>query len=191
MILIDNRTEYSTTLPVSLSEIKSQVGLSQNFYDLDSDLEALVWSAVNYIERAYGIAVVAQTWVQKERCPPYHKLRLEHFPFVSLDSVSYTDPAGNEQPYDVSNFILMASDTYPAYIQVKDQVSVPQTVRSPIAWSFEYQAGYETLPPNLKHAIKVLCASMYVNKESEVVGSIVAKLDLGFDRLIGPFHVEM
>jgi len=130
-------------------------------------------------------------------------MQLLSYPVISFDSVGYYDADGNVQDYDLDNFYFMQDMRYSSYVEVKQGVEIPATQHRPDAWSLFYSCGYgeitsqaggtvtTALPAGIVQAIKVVVGEFNENREGSVIGSIVSPVQMGIDRLIGPYVLDV
>jgi len=199
----------SSTLPVPLASFKANLAIDT--YDDDSRISDLAWSVIEHLAQGYGVATVTEQWTQHERgiqsnwynpigynlyawygqyYPHYHshRVRLAHYPVQTLDAVHYYDTTNTLQSLATSNFILLNDHACPAYVIPLSGVTLPSVFNRPDAWQFTYTAGYASVPQGLQHYLKMAVNTLNENREGEIVGSIVAKLNtLSLENLLAPY----
>jgi hypothetical protein len=57
------------------------------------------------------------------------------------------------------------------------------------AVSIEYNAGYTVVPPPIKTAILMQVATMYENRQNEVVGTTSAVINFGSQQILYPYKM--
>jgi uncharacterized phiE125 gp8 family phage protein len=182
---------------------------------VDSDaeysyLEGLVMVARRYVEqvtrRVYMPAVLEWTL---DAWPSARYIEVESPPLRAVESVKYVSEAGSETVFNASNYIV---DTAPAPGQIwlrRDASWPSETLRESGAIKIRYTAGYSdvlgasptqaqitaarsAVPINVRHAIKLIAAHLYENREQVVaqVGLVqMAQLPLGVDALLASERV--
>lgn len=147
-------------------------------------IAALITKARDWIERTQHRALWTQTiTVTLDAFPSSRAIELERPPLVSVTSISYLDGDGASQA-----FTSFAVDdmTEPGRIVLDSGASWPDTSDEPNAVTIVYQAGYtaQTFPPAYKHAICLLVAHWYDNREPSVIGTITAALPFSLQSLL-------
>lgn len=168
------------TEPVSTAEAKTHLRVDGS--DEDTYIDALVTTVRRYLEQAYGVAMVTQTWdYALDRFPPAPWIELPKAPLISVGSITYYDE-------DLSTSTVFASSKYqvdtiptPAVIALKRGESWPSdTLRRSsgvvVRADFGFGANATDVPESMRHAIKIGVADLYEHRESEVTGTVVARL---------------
>lgn len=152
---------------VTLAELKKHVR-AEDFTDDDNYLVSLAAVAQAHIEgpggwlgRSFG----EQEWTLTLDAFPAGCLHLPIPPLQSVDTVEYTKTDGTTGT--VTNFrefgigsVAGAGFILPAYAS-----AWPDTRDEPEAVSITFTAGYDTVPPQVKHAILLLVGEWYENRE--------------------------
>ncbi len=189
------RTVAPPELPVMVSEAKEQSRIDTSAED--ALVERLIGSATDHIEGPYGIGVclVEQTWELKLDYFP-RVIELPLFPVLSVDKVEYEDGDGVIQTVDASTYRV---DTHsnPARISLEWNQSWPLPRRVAGAVTVTFQAGYAqdngdytaNIPDSLRHAVLLLAAHWYENREGVVVGATASELPMAVESLISKYRV--
>lgn len=151
-----------TTEPVSLEEAKRQLSV---FHDDDDTLiEAIVASAVDHVEKYTATAVAVQTIEAK--CDSFADFA--HVPVTPLTSVaiSYVDTDGESQIIAEADYELRADGLHVSIVPAYGKHWPAKRLGSRI--TVTSQAGYETTPPAIKHAILLWVADAYERRENSV-----------------------
>ena len=164
--------DRDTTLPVSLVDVKKHLAI--DFYDDDTRIESLIWTATDLLESTYDLVIVERQWEQSvpnllpgtgnhwgtvyplSYSPHSKSIRLLKYPTISLDAVSYYDSNNATQDFDVDNLIFMQSGQYRSYVQLLNGVGVPAHYDRPDAFGIAYTCGFDTIPMGIQHAIKLV-----------------------------------
>lgn len=160
----------AATEPITTDEAKTQVRVTIS--DDDTEIDAFIASARGYVENYLGRRLVTQTWDIFFRTFPYGEPRLElpYGPIQSVTSISYIDTAGTTQTLSSTIYSLNNKVT-PAYLYLSYGKFWP-TVRSiDNAVTVRVVAGYGAytdIPDNIRHAVKIIAASSYENRELAV-----------------------
>lgn len=166
-------------LPITTTEARAHLAVT---HALDDDLiDSYVESAVAYLDGAEGVlgrCIVTQTWdLMLDGFPSTIKLPLPEA--QSVTSITYTDANGDAQTldpsaYQVAGQRIVATDGWPSVDDSLESVTV------------RFVAGYglaADVPPNLKHAVKLLVGEAYAGREGEAMESPAIQ------RLLRPFKV--
>lgn len=166
MIIYSRVTENPESEPVTLEEVKAHLRIDGS--DEDSYLTSLIVVARTICEAYAGLSFVTQTRVVKldKLCGD---VILPYGPVQSISGFIYLDGDGDEQ--------TIASDVYTLDIQsgmtkLRVTDSWPQTNGTLNNVAITYIAGYEVVPDVIKHAIKMQVATLYENRQDEVVGQV-------------------
>lgn len=157
--------------------------------DEDTYLENLLTTAREQVEEETWRALITQTWTLKlDEFPDCGEILLPRPPCQSVTSISYQDTANVTQTLAASQYTVITDDE-PGRIVEAYNVDWPDTYDVPNAVTITYVAGYglaNAVPKRLKHAIMMLAAHWYENREA--VGSGF-EMPLGYQRLIRPLLV--
>ena len=157
----------------------------------DAYVSGLVKAARVWIENTRGMALVTQTWDGSTDAFPWDgAIIIPKYPLQTITSVTYHDE-------DLSTSTVFAStkyqvDTYkrPPRIYIKNGESWPSdSLRLSSGVVVRLVAGFgaaSAVPEDIKHAIKLLIGQMYIQRENEVSGTIVARFGFTMDALLSP-----
>jgi uncharacterized phiE125 gp8 family phage protein len=150
-------------------------------------VEGLVAAATAWVDGPagwLGRALGEQTLeaVGRIDCDP---VRLPFGPVRGVDSITYTDAAGNEQTVDPAN-----------YRQDGDYLAAASGFAWPAApVRIRYSAGYplvgdkSTAPDPIKVAIMMLVAQWYNTRAAVNIGKSVSEMPFAVDALLQPYRV--
>jgi uncharacterized phiE125 gp8 family phage protein len=105
-------------------------------------------------------------------------------PVTGTVTVTYFDEAGTEQTFAETSYRVSDGDR----IVLTSGSSWPTTAERSDAVSVTYQAGEETPPPAIKHAVMLLVGHWYKNREAATVGETPVVLPFAVDALLSPFR---
>jgi len=135
-----NILAISDTEPVSLEEMRSQLGITAaDDTARDDSIERAISSARAWAESFTESAVVTQTRAQYYSAfPDYFKLSA---PLQSVGSIKYLDTDGIEQILDAADYIIdiLNAEVHPGY-----EVNWPDARLQINSISIEYDSGYES-----------------------------------------------
>lgn len=185
------RTVAPATLPVTLAEAKAHLAISHS--DQDDMVTALLNAAVGHVDGWSGVlgrALINQTWQQDFR-GFYDGLRLGLAPVSSVTSVTYYDGDNASQTLDAATYQVLAEDGGTVLRLAPDQ-TWPGVYNRPDAIRATYVAGYgasaSDVPSPIRHAILMLVAHWYLNREPASIGAAAASIPLTVDALLLPFR---
>lgn len=162
-------------LPLGVDDLKSFLRIEYD--DDDAQLLRCLKAGINYVEHAIERDVVERSYIQTFDCFE-NKLQLDRSPLISIDGFAYDDEDETEQnfaDYEIVNKVFarpvlkIETDDFPDYA-TNLQVS--------------YTTGFATASPILEQAILYCSAHFYLQRETEVIGTITSPLKLGVQRLI-------
>lgn len=176
-----------TTEPVTLAEVKEQLRL-----DVDEDdalLRRLMLAARVWVEGQTKRALVSQTWDQKiDYDWPYRfnlpYIRFEKNPVQSVSSITYVDGSSPNPTLASANYIAITRE-HGSYVAPAYGVTWPNVRTIPEAITVRFIAGYTSVPEPLKHAILLLVAHWYENRE--VMGS-ETEIPYAVEAMISPYR---
>lgn len=144
---------------VSLEEARKHLRMEGTTHD-NTYITELCSAAQRYVEKSTKTAIFHQS--RKTITRNQRDIRLAYPPFLLVQSVTVDGTPTTE--YDVYEDTLV-----PSLRMKKDPGSSPVVVT--------YICGYEDdHPEDLKHAIKLVIATLYENRESVVTGTITSKI---------------
>lgn len=177
----------ASELAVSVDELKAQTRV--NWAEDDAFLSALLSAAIDHLERITDRAFVERAMQQSfpEFCTT---MRLAQGDLIEVVSVKYRDGDDAEQTADSALYVGF-TDLSGAFVTLKNGASWPATATRLDAVTIEWKAGFgaaAAVPASIKHAIKLLAAHWYVNREAVGEGGF-DELPLGVKPLISPFRI--
>jgi len=171
-----------TVEPITTAELKAHSHIDSSSEDsyLDTLISAGRRSAENFCRRAF----IHQTWeLSMDLEPGLQILRLPLPRLSSVTSIKWYDEADTETLYAATNYRVDSTDDYGGRIALKDGHVWPSGLRYTNGLVIRYVAGYGAtaadVPADIKHAIKLLAAHWYENREPVNVGNIVNEIPLG------------
>lgn len=173
--------------PLDPSEVKKH--LIVDHPDDDQYLASLTDSAVSYLDGWTGVlgrALVTQTW--RQDFAGFGSMRLPLHPVQSIQSVHFIGPDGSEETLDPANYVLR-TDALGPYVDLAPGQSWPSVRYQPDAVRVTFVCGNKPteVPPALTHAVLLLVAHWYANREA-VSQKTVTDIPMGIDALIAPFR---
>ena len=176
----------SYTNVVSVSDMKEHLRITHT--DDDRYLEALRDAACSFVEAYTNRAVTGARTVEFNYSGFSSVLELPRGPVNQINSVRYTTSLGASPTYLTS----AAGDWYfdtnrePAVVRFPSPPSANTDDVAPVVISAEIGGN---LPRAMKHAILLLVAHFYENRQSVVTGTIATEVPLGLRSLLNPFRI--
>jgi uncharacterized phiE125 gp8 family phage protein len=162
--------------PVSLEEAKLHCRVDSD--DEDTLVAALISAATGHLDGVSGTlgrCIMAQTWSQE-------------YEIASGDLVLPLGP--------VSSVVSVTSEAgaFEDYQQLKDGRGPFLRLNSGAAWpsgsvTVEFVAGEDEAPAAIKAAILLHVGTLYLNRESVVVGTNASALPMAYHSLLAPYRV--
>lgn len=172
--------------PVSLAEAKAHCRV--DFSDDDTLIASLIDAAVSHIdgEGELGRAMITQTWAQWEtQSPGWPRLKIG--PFQSLVSVEYYDDDSVLQEATLADFETRLQGDF-VICKPKEDREWPTADTRADAIKITYTAGFgddaADVPMGIRHAILMLVAHWYENREAISEGRMVPT-PMAVEALIG------
>lgn len=170
-----------TVEPVSESELRGHGLVSTNAQD--GNLSAFIQAARDYAEKRLSRQMLTATWDLRldyfprrqygDRFRDYGQfsaLEIHKCPVQSVASVKYIDTSGVEQTMDPATYVVDVHDE-PARITPAFGLYWPIARLITNAVTVRFIAGYgdtaASVPPNIKHWIKLAAQSLFVNREAD------------------------
>lgn len=198
------RVTGPTLEPVSLAEAKSHSRIDASTDD--GDVAAYLITARESIERACSLAMMNQTWDllvdytwpnvfdPRINCSEY-RIEVPLAPLVSITSITYVDTSGNTQTLASNQYRVLRTGLHnkrgvivPAY-----GVSWPSVRWQLEAITVKFVAGFGTqpgeVPQPIRHAITLLAAHYFENREPVNVGNTVTPIPMSVSSLLADYVV--
>lgn len=187
--------------PVTLARAKEHLRVD---HTADDELiQAMIEGARRFAEKFMQRSIITQTWELVIDTFPVNEIMLPFPPLQSVVSIKYDDANGNEQTlgtngYDVDNV------SEPGWV-VPVTTGWPSTIFEGInSVRIRYVAGYSpsadspdnliaNVPPSINSAILLHLGSLYAQRESFVIGTIVADLpdSVGILHILRQYRVAL
>ena len=196
MFLVDDQRPTLVTAPatgvVALEEMKGHVRVIHD--DDDADLQRYLDAAVSHLDGPSGVlgrCLITQTWQVKARAWPLRGTRFAlPVPDCSAVTISYRDTTGAAQSWASSLWHLVEGRSESA-VEIAARQSWPALDEHPSAVTVTFTAGYgateDDVPQSIRHAILLLAATWFENREAYSVGQTVsAPLPFAVNALLAP-----
>ena len=178
--------------PVTASGIGQHLRLTD--YSLEETyLDGLITAARQYVEQVLGRKLIYQTYDYfLNDFPGGDFIELPYPTLSGVDSVKYYDTDITEATFSSDDYVVDA-DSEPGRIVLKYGETWPTVqlhTSNPIHIRFScgYGSAATDVPEGIIHAIKLLVADMYENREITIIGTISSTLKT-VDRLLWPYRM--
>jgi uncharacterized phiE125 gp8 family phage protein len=181
------RTAAPSSKPVTLAEVKRHARVDTN--EDNTLLSRLIDAATAHIDGPYGIGVcmATQTWEWKlDRFPI--EFRIPLYPVQSVGSIEYVDENGSTQTL-ASSVYRVDTHSNPARITLSWNQSWPSTRLVSNAVTVTFDAGYSSVPEDLRQAVLMLVSHWYENRETANIGNIVNRMPFAVDAILDRYRV--
>lgn len=170
------------TVPVTLADAQGHVR-SDNANDASEAtyLTALVGAAQEHTEKVLGRVFGEQTWELLLDAFPAGPINVPLPPLIAVESITYTDAAGQQQSWTDYAVDVPGGRIVPAYATF-----YPVARAVPNAVVVRFRCGYVATPEPLRAAILLLLGSLFENREAEQ--AVALHRNPAVDRLLAPYR---
>ena len=172
---------------ITVADLKSHLRVTHT--QEDTLIGALRSAAISWVEEHCNIKLgsyTARGYLTDWR-PAYFPIG----PVTAISEVKYQTTADKDYTTDLTTLAttLWFTDevTQPARIAFRDYPTTYDYALTPVVVTFT--AGYTTMPAPVVHAIRLLVAHMYENRQEEVICTITTRLKFGLEALLNPFRI--
>jgi len=172
---------------ITVADLKSHLRVTHT--QEDTLIGALRSAAISWVEEHCNIKLgsyTARGYLTDWR-PAYFPIG----PVTAISEVKYQTTADKDYATDLTTLgtTLWYTDevSQPARIAFRDYPTTYDYALTPVVVTFT--AGYTTMPAPVVHAIRLLVAHMYENRQEEVTGTITTRLKFGLEALLNPFRI--
>lgn len=160
----------------------------------DTYLDTLIATATKSAEDFTGRAFVNQTWdLSMDIAPATAVLCMPKPPLSSVTSFKYYSTDDTENLYAATNYRVDTSDLQGGRLALKETHVWPTSIRYTSGIIIRFVAGYgsagSNVPEPLRHAVKLLAAHWYENREPVNIGNINTDLPYMVQHLLWPYKV--
>lgn len=167
--------------PITLAEAKSHLRIATSYTNDDTYIQTLIYIAIDYAEQFTERRFLTQTWkAYLDAWPDEDYIRLPFGKLASVSSITYTDSAGTVNTWtntkyivdtlsDPGRVVLAYGEVYPSFTEYP---SNPICITFVCGWT-----AAASVPEAIRHAIKILVADLYNNRETNVFNLPIEKLN--------------
>lgn len=196
------RAAYSLTTPPANEPVSVKTVSDHCRVDSQDELliiQGYVATAREYVEGQTGRALLTQSWRRtadrfvdfREDCAG-RIILLDRTPLVSVESVKYYPADGSAQATLSPALYHVVSVSAPGMVCLKDGETWPDVAKRPDAVEINFTAGAadaSAVPPTIRHAITLLAAHFYEQRQPLNVGNIVNEIPFALEALINSQRV--
>jgi uncharacterized phiE125 gp8 family phage protein len=180
----------ASTPVLSAAEAKAHAVVHSSVTSDDTYIGTLVGAATRHVERYIGRSLITQTWeLALNGFPPGDCLYLPRGPVQSVTSLKTYSDSDAESVFADTNYLV---DTAGDRLCLNDGATWPTDLRDNDAIKVRYTAGYgdasTDVPSDLIHAVALLVAHWYENREAVITGTIASQLPLGVSAILAPYR---
>jgi uncharacterized phiE125 gp8 family phage protein len=143
---------------IALDTIKAALKIEVTFDD--ADLLRLRDAVVALVETHTGLTLCPKTVTQY--LGGFTRARIEHAPFISVNSVRYTSTAGTTVTMPTTDWFLIRRELPTVYLDFTKQPSLKEGTEIEV----NLTVGYSKVPADLEHAIIALIGTFFENPGS-------------------------
>ena len=172
---------------ITVADLKSHLRVTHT--QEDTLIGAMRSAAIAWVEEYCNIKLGSYT--ARGYLPGFYNSYIPIGPVTAITEVKYQTTADKDYDTDLSTLgaTLWYTDiiSQPARIAFRDYPQTYDYALTPVVVSFT--AGYSTMPTPVIHALRLLVAHFYENRQEEITGSITARLKFGLEALLNPYRI--
>jgi len=186
IILTSKLITSGVTSGVTLAEAKGWLKVESD--DEDTLIQALIDTAFMQVSQYTGRTFQAGAWETEFDYFP-SKLKLDVMPIdITSIVVSYSDENDVDQVLDASEYFVR--DPGPDdFATIDFNGTMPNLYNKENAVVVAYDAGYDSLPAPVKTAILMQVATMFENRQTEIIGASTTEITNGARSLLFPYKM--
>ena len=179
-------TPASSTEPITRTEAKKQLEIDAGITVHDTYIDGLITMARKDAESFLHRKLIQQTLTgYLESWPSGDSIVMPFGNLQSVTSVKYTDSNGDQSTWSSDEYIT-ATETEPGRIVLGYGESWPSVTLYPSnPIEIIFVAGYgdsgSYVPEPIRHAIKLILADKFANREDVIIGTISANLKMAIN----------
>jgi len=164
--------------PISIAELRLHLRIDAETvedHEEDSLLTDLIASARYHVENVTRRALLSQTWDYYLDDWPADAITLPFGNLQSVTSVKYKDTAGTETTLVLTTdyYVETNGEGFGRVVLPYGESWPSDTLYTSNPITIRFVCGWTTaalIPGNIKAAVKMICADLYSNRESQVYG---------------------
>lgn len=176
--------------PVSLAEAKAHLRVDGTAED--ALIQSLAITSRLHIEAALGLALITQSWSYcLDRWPKAGRLQLPLRPVSAVSQIRIWEAEGGSESLSPSAFFLDGYGAPPRLVATESSV-LREPGRSINGIEIVFTAGFgptpDTVPATIRHALLLLIAHWYENREPIEIGAGVNAVPAMVSELLAPYR---
>lgn len=178
--------------PVSLDEAKAH--LRVDHADEDAFIASLIVTSRLHVEAALGLALITQTWTQRlDAWPPGREIELPLRPVRSVVWVRVATASDSFETLAATSYLLDVASQAPRIVWRGGAVR-PAPAQPVAGIEIAFEAGYgddaASVPASIRHALLILLAHWYEQREPIEISTRVIPLPQMVDDLLAPYRAR-
>lgn len=184
--------------PLTIIDVRRHLRIDDDQDDQLTYVAGLIQSARQHFDGMAGIlgrALITQRW-RLDLDDFLDVLRMPLPPLQSVEKIEYLDIEGTLKTVDPAVYEVVTAGTSHGYVLRRPKQQWPADVDTEIAYPVRitFVAGYgpagTDVPAPIRHAMLLLVANWYENREATVMGSASTPLPFGVSDMINPYRVH-
>ncbi len=176
--------------PVSLAEAKTHLRIDHTHED--PLIQSLIITSRLHIEAALGLALITQSWSYTlDRWPRQPRINLPMRPVQAIAHVKIWSAGGESEILPPDAFFLDGQGL-PARLVWQGNATPPDPQRTANGIEIAYTAGFGAapadVPETIRHALLLLAAHWYENREPIEIGSGGSAIPSMVSELLAPYR---
>jgi len=176
--------------PVSLAEAKAHLRVDGTAED--ALIQSLIVTSRLHIEAALGLALITQSWSYfLDRWPKAGRLQLPLRPVAAIAHVRVWNDEGTSDSLDPASFLLDGHGMPPRLVSLSGAAEIaPMRAANGIEIGFTagFGAATDDVPAPIRHALLLLVAHWYENREPVQIGVGVNAVPAMVSDLLAPYR---
>lgn len=174
--------------PISLAEAKAHLRIDGTFED--ALIQSLIITSRLHIEAALGLALITQGWsLYLDRWPRSARIVIPMRPVSAISAVRLWTMGDTSESVPTSN-LLLDNHSASARILWRGASPPPEPLRPvngiEIAMALGFGATPADVPPTIRHALLLLVAHWYENREPVEIGATSTAIPSMVAELLAP-----
>jgi len=177
--------------PVTLAEAKKQCEVIDPGHD--DFIKYLVTVATDQVEQYLHRRLITQTWyLYLDDWPRAEYFNLPFGKLQSVTSIAYKDEDGDSSTFSSDDYIVEITSDPGRLVLGYNETWPTDTLYPSNPITVEFVCGYgltgASVPPAIKHAIRVAVSDMFEQREEIIVGTISSRIDI-VKALLEPYRL--
>jgi len=184
------RTVAPASAVASTAEARAACQIDDEVTDHNTLLDRLVSAATAHLDGWRGVlgrCIVTQTW--RQDFDAWARVLRLPFPDCTVTELRYFEDGDDTGTVVAATNYDGLADELGAYLRLRDDFDLPGDLAETRAVRVTFTAGFgATAPEDIKHAVLLLVAHWFANREAVNLGNTGTELPLGVAALIAPYR---